>query len=109
MVKEELKKKVTEMVLDTIKSENHSHSYYQEIDRYRGITTNIVDMAIEAMIELGESHSMPLTYHKFLFVEDGSVDVAELENIVDEDIKIVVYRKGGNMPRLMDTKDKILV
>lgn len=48
---------------------------------------------------------------RFLFVEDGSVDVdelvdeltAQLEN--DPEIVIVVYRQGSTPPRLVDVKE----
>ena len=47
-------------------------------------------------------------YTKFLFVEDGSVDLDSLENDLrkkNPEIKIVVYRSGTHMPQLVDIKE----
>lgn len=47
-------------------------------------------------------------YTKFLFVEDGSVDLDSLENDLrkkNPEIKIVVYRSGAHMPQLVDIKE----
>ena len=44
-------------------------------------------------------------YKKFLFVEDGSVDIEELEQEMEmknPEIKVVVYRNGANKPELLD-------
>lgn len=44
-------------------------------------------------------------YKKFMFVEDGSVDV---DNLIEEmevkhpEIKVVVYRQGANKPEFLD-------
>lgn len=46
--------------------------------------------------------------YKILLVEDGSVDVAELEQFVFENdlkIKIVVYRQGSIPPRFLDQQE----
>lgn len=46
--------------------------------------------------------------YKILLVEDGSVDVAELEQFVFENdlkIKIVVYRPGSIPPRFLDQQE----
>lgn len=45
---------------------------------------------------------------KFLFVEDGSVDMEELGESLSQtnpEIKIIVYRQGSAMPCLRDLKD----
>lgn len=45
------------------------------------------------------------TKWKFLLVEDGSVDVDELEQFFDEKdmkIKIVIYRQGAPKPELKE-------
>lgn len=44
---------------------------------------------------------------KLLFVEDGSVDVDNLEDeMMDLGIKVIVYRNGGAMPKLIDLEEK---
>lgn len=46
--------------------------------------------------------------YRILLVEDGSVDIDELEQFIDEHdlpIKVVIYRAGANPPRfLYDSK-----
>lgn len=42
---------------------------------------------------------------KFLYVEDGSVDLEELENqlfVTNPEIKIITYRQGSNPPILLN-------
>lgn len=42
---------------------------------------------------------------KFLLVEDGSIDIDELQQFFDEQdmkIKIVIYRQGSPKPELKD-------
>ena len=59
-----------------------------------------VDIAYQIMEDL-EKETMPVK--KFLFVEDGTVDTDELEEILHQrnpEIKLVVYRQGGTPPRL---------
>lgn len=50
--------------------------------------------------------------NRFLYVEDGSVDIDLLEEQLAEDTKIIVYRQGAQVPILVelekpakDTKD----
>ena len=49
----------------------------------------------------GHNESLPKTYTKIMYVEDGSVDVAELESELP-DTKIIVYRQGACPPELKD-------
>lgn len=49
-----------------------------------------------------------MPYTKFLFCEDGSVDIDSLEKDLrkrNPEIKVVVYRKGATMPHLVDIKE----
>ena len=39
---------------------------------------------------------------KLLFVEDGSIDIEELQQILPDNIKIVVYLKGTKKPELQN-------
>lgn len=51
-----------------------------------------------------------ISYDKFLFIEDGSVDFDELKKELEKtnpEIKVIVYRQGSNMPQLVDIKEKI--
>ena len=46
---------------------------------------------------------------KFLFVEDGTVDTDELEEILESrnpEIKVIVYRQGGRPPELQEVMEK---
>ena len=47
-----------------------------------------------------------ITTEKFLFIEDGSVDLDELDNlaITNPEIKIIVVRQGGRLPVLQEVK-----
>lgn len=49
----------------------------------------------------GHNESLPKTYTKIMYVEDGSVDVAELESELP-DTKTIVYRRGACPPELKD-------
>lgn len=112
MDKEALKKEVVKKVLDNVGINGGTYLGLAEEERkehYINIATKIIGLAIDALIDLGYKKELPLTYHKFLFVEDGSMDTDELEDIVDADIKVVVCKKGAGLPRLMDMKDKTLV
>lgn len=40
--------------------------------------------------------------NKILYVEDGSVDIDELKEILPGDIKVVIYRQGSQKPELVD-------
>ena len=53
-----------------------------------------------------EEHNscLPKTYTKIMYVEDGSVDVTELESELP-DTKIIVYRQGGRIPELTDIQN----
>ena len=56
-----------------------------------------------AEVMADEVNSTPV--QKFLFVEDGSVDTDELEEILstkNPEIKLVVYRQGASKPELVD-------
>ena len=37
----------------------------------------------------------------FIFVEDGSVDVDELKDLLDETTKIIIYRQGSSVPLIV--------
>ena len=55
-----------------------------------------------------EDREQKKPYTKFLFVEDGSVNLDSLENELrkkNSEIKIVVYRSGTHMPQLVDIKE----
>ena len=46
------------------------------------------------------------TVEKFLFVEDGSVNLDELDSlaITNREIKVIVVRQGGRIPELKEVK-----
>lgn len=53
-----------------------------------------------------EDHNdrLPKTYTKIMYVEEGSVDVSELEAELP-DTKIIVYRQGACVPELKDIQN----
>lgn len=47
-------------------------------------------------------------YKKFMFIEDGSVDIDDLifeMERTNPEIKVIVYRQGSNRPELLDIKE----
>lgn len=49
-----------------------------------------------------------IPYEKFLFIEDGSVDVLDLVEELSKtnpEIKVIVYRQGSIQPRLIEIKE----
>ena len=44
---------------------------------------------------------------RFLYVEDGSVDVDLLEEELAEDTKIIVYRQGSTPPIMAEPKEPV--
>ncbi len=72
---------------------------------------DIKDVERETNIFLGQveadmKESQPIK--KFIFVEDGSVDVDELEETLyarNPEIKVVVYSQGSRAPGLVDVNE----
>ena len=63
----------------------------------------VMIQTIDEMLEEENKRIMPKT--KFLYVEDGSVDLDELQSDLLEsnpEIKIIVYRQGSHPPILSD-------
>lgn len=67
------------------------------------IPKHIVLDIISNCRQMVEDHNdrLPKTYTKIMYVEDGSVDVPELESELP-DTKIIVYRQGSCPPELKD-------
>ena len=42
-----------------------------------------------------------------IYIEDGSIDVEELEQCLDETTKIIVYRQGSKPPQLVQPQSSI--
>lgn len=42
-----------------------------------------------------------------LYVEDGSIDVDDLQEVLDEETRIIVYRQGSKPPILEQPKEPI--
>lgn len=54
-----------------------------------------------------EVHETKKPYTKFLFVEDGSITIDTMTGIEERnpEIKVILYAKGAQMPRLVDIKE----
>lgn len=54
-----------------------------------------------------EVHETKKPYTKFLFVEDGSITIDTVTGIEERnpEIKVILYAKGAQMPRLVDIKE----
>lgn len=68
-----------------------------------GIWQNKYKKEFERVAQIKLSKTKKKT--KFLFVEDGSVDLEEVEQslaITNPEIKVVVYRQGAREPQLKD-------
>ena len=78
----------------------NTHTHIKDDDRSY-VISNIVDGVVNA-IKDGNFK----TIEKFLFVEDGSVDLDELESlaITNPEIKVLVVRQGGRIPDLKEVK-----
>lgn len=66
---------------------------------------NFADVETEITTAMSHVDSEPKPIKRFLFVEDGSVDTDELEEILSNknpEIQLVIYRQGGGCPRLED-------
>ena len=65
------------------------------------VISNIVDDIVNSI-----KNANFKTIEKFLFVEDGSVDIDELGSlsITNPEIKVIVVRQGGRVPELKEVK-----
>lgn len=62
----------------------------------------VLDILKNTREELDASNErLPKTYTKVMYIEDGSLDVKELESELP-DTKIIVYRQGSAPPELRD-------
>lgn len=69
-----------------------------------------IDLTYDILKEVWQEQKEHISYDKFLFIEDGSVDFDELKKELEKtnpEIKVIVYRQGSNMPQLVDIKGKI--
>lgn len=60
-----------------------------------------------AQCDIAKKEDIPV--QKFLFVEDGSVDTDDLEELLyarNPEIKLIVYRQGAARPRLEDVHNE---
>ena len=67
----------------------------------------LISDALKVINHLEGSTNISKPIKKFLFVEDGSVDIDELEESLEQtnpEIKVVVYRQGGTRPQLVDVE-----
>lgn len=64
-----------------------------------------IDRIKQAMLQQKEENKRNQPIKKFLYIEDGSVDIdqtiLELER-TNPEVKVIVYRQGANMPKLVD-------
>lgn len=98
---------ITDYAIDLIQNaksikfiESNSEDEYIPISMFRQYV-DIVKRAIKN--EEQEKTNIPIK--KFLFIEDGSVDLEELKERIansNPEIYIVLYRQGSNIPKLVD-------
>lgn len=65
------------------------------------------DETPDAKTETEITFPAPVRVEKFLFIEDGSVDADELMDYLcysNPEIKVVIYRQGSQMPKLVEVK-----
>ena len=64
-----------------------------------------IDRIKQAMLQQKEENKRNQPIKKFLYIEDGSVDIdqtiLELER-TNPEVKVIVYGQGANMPKLVD-------
>ena len=83
---------------------------YQSLcDQYLTEDTGLDDKDLRAIadrvvIDIQRNHNTKV--EKFLFVEDGSVDLDELGaiSITNPEIKVIVVRQGGRVPELREVR-----
>lgn len=71
-------------------------------------TEKEIELVSEKPVET-DTKPAPTKIIKFLFVEDGSVDADELINdlaVSNPEIKVIVYRQGSQMPKLVEVYDE---
>ena len=64
-----------------------------------------IELKIRRMKMNNKNKSVKQTKWKYLLIEDGSVDVDELQQFIDENdlkIKIIIYRQGSIKPELKE-------
>lgn len=60
-------------------------------------------LSVEPTEEVKQNEIIPNKQQKILLVEDGSVDIDNLEEWCNEnDIKLIVYRSGANKPEWLN-------
>lgn len=67
---------------------------------------DILDKALD-MIEQ-HNNLLPKIFTKVLYVEDGSVDIDDLQDSL-KDTKIIIYRQGSMKPEMIDTRDNPII
>ena len=77
---------------------NHTHI---SDDERSYVISNIIDDIITTIKNTNFKE-----VEKFLFVEDGSVDLDELDSltITNPEIKVLVVRQGGRVPEIKEAK-----
>lgn len=70
-------------------------------DEYSFVITTIINGVVNTI-----KNANFKTIEKFLFVEDGSIDVDELDSlaITNPEIKVIIVRQGGRIPELKEAK-----
>ena len=78
----------------------NSHTHINS-DEYHSVINHVINDVVNAI-----KNTNFKTVEKFLFVEDGSVDLDELDSLVitNPEIKVLVVRQGGRVPELKEVK-----
>lgn len=78
-----------------------NNNTYIHSDEYSFVITTIINGVVNAIKKANFK-----TVEKFLFVEDGSIDVDELGSlaITNPEIKVIIVRQGGRVPELKEVQ-----
>ena len=82
----------------------------KDVDKNGKIDIHDVERVINCfLVKLDNDKRESTPIQKFLFVEDGSVDTDELDEIMylrNPEIKVIVYRQGASRPELVDISEE---
>lgn len=112
MIDKFLYRLLNKLDLNTIKGEQIARDYEQNVDmgENRFVPLDMVKWEAENILEMirveeCQNRISKTPIKKFLFIEDGSVDIDDLIQDIENknpEIKVVIYRQGAQPPLLKD-------